>query len=373
MARLRLVLFCGLARALVEREVRVFESRNETVRYLSVVKTSKSWTLVGKRSVVSHKKKVREYLVAWRECDARLRCGDGAALTDASDAVEQNFAHNAAPFLWRGQTWYLGGRDDVRRRGRNGVYLWQPLSRPISAFDGFAASCEEKRPQFKGRCEFDGKFSVAPLRDSFVLYARANLAWDADTRGNFGGRHLQAATFRMSPAFHFESPFQRLRFIGYPETPGTRDNIYFAAVNANPTDTSTLVGLFPVTSPALPEPAIAMAISCDSITFSSLHILRASSDASFGRTRDHPVDGFIVTTRRHNVAFFIQTNVPGIDLRDDLDEGGNTAIVRIDLPFLYLRNLTASALRQLRRDHYDRSSSIPFPCDDLLLEAGDSR
>mmetsp|Transcript_29757 Transcript_29757/g.95990 ORF Transcript_29757/g.95990 Transcript_29757/m.95990 type:complete len:349 (-) Transcript_29757:443-1489(-) len=322
--------------------VRVFEE-NETLRYVSLVRRS----LVGKR--LSGR---REVLVRFRKCDEWLRCRQEKVLS-----APWNVAHNAAAFEVGSKLVFLGGRDDARRKGRDGVYLWPPSR---LAFRGDHRGCEERRPQFFGRCEFDGKFSVAamPMGNDdryFLLYARANLASNA-VRGSFGGRHVQVATFTMAPLFRL-SPFRRLRILNYPDDPGRDDNIYFAAVNRNPVvlgERETFLGLFPVTSPT---PAIAIAVSKDGHTFASMTVLRPSTLTPDGRTRDHPVDGLIVLPDQRLVLVFIQTDVPGIDLgASNATSAPRSRLLRIDLAFDYLANLTKAALAELRSFNFEKKT-----------------
>ena len=394
-----------------ETVVHVFGS-NETIRYLSVLQYSRSsgkvW-VIGKRSW-----RKREYLVSWQNCDASLGClssDKSQALTRYQDKLESNVAHNAAPFEWGTGLSFVGGRDDPFRRGRRGVYLWSPASRPVLAFRGTHDGCEEKRTQFE-YCEFDGRFSIAKRRNTYFLYARANLAGGTDRRGHFGGRHVQTATFTIERQKLTLSPFRRVRILDYPYlNVGNLDNIYFAAVKSNPAEKRTFLGLFPVTSPSFRRSAIAMAVSCDGTTFARLDMLRPSTDTADGRTRDHPVDGFFLieemqsrqkggddgvskvlehTAHSHEngdkeaarVAFFVQANVPGIDLSDRVDDSSSnqrtvppSSIVRIDVPLEYIKNLTTAALHQLRVDHYRSAPSVggggkedapSFPCDHLL-------
>ena len=154
--------------------------------------------------------------------------------------------------------------------------------------------CIEARPQFKGKCEYDGKLS-------FVRMASAgSVVWHVFARTNLkppgGGRFVQVAN-----ASSVQGPygaFQRIQIDGYDE--GGPGNIYFAAVDNNPLDTETMLGLFPVNlgneeegGNGNGESFIALSLSCDGVHWSNLTRL-VWSVGQFGRTWDQPVDGVVL-------------------------------------------------------------------------------
>ena len=154
--------------------------------------------------------------------------------------------------------------------------------------------CIEARPQFNGKCEYDGKLS-------FVRMASAgSVVWHVFARTNLkpygGGRFVQVAN-----ASSVQGPygaFQRVQIDGYDE--GGPGNIYFAAVDNNPLDTETMLGLFPVNlgneeegGNGNGESFIALSLSCDGVHWSNLTRL-VWSVGQFGRTWDQPVDGVVL-------------------------------------------------------------------------------
>ena len=153
--------------------------------------------------------------------------------------------------------------------------------------------CVEARRKFNGICEYDGKIS-------FVRMASAgSVVWHVFTRTNLkphGGRFVQVAS--ASSAQGPYGAFQQIQIDGYDEG-GPGGNIYFAAVDNNPLDTETALGLFPVNlgneedGNGDGESFIALSLSCNGVHWSRLTKL-VWSVGQFGRTWDHPVDGVVL-------------------------------------------------------------------------------
>ena len=153
--------------------------------------------------------------------------------------------------------------------------------------------CVEARPKLNGTCEYDGKIS-------FVRMASAgSVVWHVFTRTNLkphGGRFVQVAS--ASSAQGPYGAFQPIQIDGYDEG-GPGGNIYFAAVDNNPLDTETALGLFPVNlgngedGNGDGESFIALSLSCNGVHWSRLTKLVWSVGQS-GRTWDHPVDGVVL-------------------------------------------------------------------------------
>ena len=153
--------------------------------------------------------------------------------------------------------------------------------------------CVEARPKLNGICEYDGKIS-------FVRMASAgSVVWHVFTRTNLkphGGRFVQVAS--ASSAQGPYGAFQPIQIDGYDEG-GPGGNIYFAAVDNNPLDTETALGLFPVNlgneedGNGDGESFIALSLSCNGVHWSRLTKLVWSVGQS-GRTWDHPVDGVVL-------------------------------------------------------------------------------
>ena len=163
--------------------------------------------------------------------------------------------------------------------------------------------CIEARPTFKGKCVYDGKLS-------FVRMASAgSVVWHVFARANLkplgGGRFVHVAN--ASSAQGPYGAFQRIQIDGYDE--GGPGNVYFAAVDNNPLDTETMLGLFPVNlgneeegGNGDGESFIALSLSCDGVHWSNLTRL-VWSVGMFGRTWDHPVDGVVL--HGDNVYFMV--------------------------------------------------------------------
>ena len=226
----------------------------------------------------------------------------------------------------------------------------------IPAFTGFQQGCVEI---YKPCCEFDSKFSIAPLHDRIFVYARANL------NETGGGRYVQVTSvprreFRTgrSPSgrrsLHWDS-FQLIQFANrhhqtrsplgskratlddnneihnnhvdlslapqcdrqildhYSKYQAHSENdIYLFPVNPHPLNDDILLALFPMT---LNNGCglMAIAISLDGIRFSAPHpILASETFRDVGRTFDHPVDGFLTSRSGlllENIAFLMQINV----------------------------------------------------------------
>ena len=239
-------------------------------------------------------------------------------LEDTSLIIKEPFiAHNFV--LRRVGTRFFGmggiGRKDGAEFAEAGIHLFTADSaaeihsgRWLSSagsliIRGDHPGCIEARPGWNGICEYDGKLS-------FVRMASAgSVVWHVFARTNLkpygGGRFVQVAN-----ASSVQGPygaFQRVQIDGYDE--GGPGNIYFAAVDNNPLDTETMLGLFPVNlgneeegGNGNGESFIALSLSCDGVHWSNLTRL-VWSVGMFGRTWDHPVDGVVL--HGDNVYFMV--------------------------------------------------------------------
>jgi len=217
---------------------------------------------------------------------------------------------------------------------------------------GDHAGCIDLRDGFQGRCEFDGRLSLARSADGRLhVYARANQAVGG------GGRHVQVATSlsgRLKGPF---TPFRPLQIDGYPTPYSTRPgvrvnkyNTYFAAVKANPADNGrTLLGLFPIRTSR--ECFIGMAFSCDGVHFSKMHrFVDSEPSDTNGRGVDHPVDGLIV--RGSFVYVYVHRNVPGVPLAPRSRRSDRASmIVRYALPMADLRRMASELSASCKREH----------------------
>ena len=163
--------------------------------------------------------------------------------------------------------------------------------------------CIEARPGWNGLCEYDGKLSFVRMTSAgsvvWHVFARANLKLHG------GGRFVQVAN--ASSAQGPYGAFQPIQIDGYDE--GGPGNIYFAAVDNNPLDTETMLGLFPVNlgneeegGNGNGESFVALGLSCNGVHWSNLTRL-VWTIGQFGRTLDHPVDGVVL--HRDKVYFMV--------------------------------------------------------------------
>ena len=262
--------------------------------------------------------------VVWRGCDAALRTAGGAPCLAAARRFAvpwpPEVAHNAAIFFVGGEVHAVGGLAGPGRQRRGLVHYSAASLDDLAAGGGRVvargdhAGCVDRRPKQRGACEFDGKVSVAPLGSGVVLFARANLVRRNASTGTFGGRFVQSARARSRE--EGLGPFDLLHVLGYREGSGGRrgpppgDNVYFAAVDANPADESTLLGLFPtvVAEAGRDGAAILAAVSCDGAHFSPPEPLLNSSHVG-GEIVDHVVDG--LARDGDDVLVFVHAGVPG--------------------------------------------------------------
>ena len=170
---------------------------------------------------------------------------------------------------------------------------WLDPASSVIIVRGDHPGCVEARPDFNGICEYDGKISFVRM------VSAGSVVWHVFTRTNLkphGGRFVQVAS--ASSAQGPYGAFQQIQIDGYDEG-GPGGNIYFAAVDNNPLDTETALGLFPVNlgneedGNGDGESFIALSLSCNGVHWSRLTKL-VWSVGQFGRTWDHPVDGVVL-------------------------------------------------------------------------------
>ena len=93
-----------------------------------------------------------------RDCDASLTClATSIPITSIEARTE---AHNAAYFAYGHRIIAMGGRDDLRRKRRNGVYVFRDSTNMSSSYNprrlvirGDHANCTERRKTHAPRCE----------------------------------------------------------------------------------------------------------------------------------------------------------------------------------------------------------------------------
>ena len=108
-----------------------------------------------------------------------------------------------------------------------------------------------------------------------------------------------------------------------------------AAVNPNPVDPETLIGLFPTLSAgkgvAGRKAFVGMAISCDGAHFSSLRPVLRSMEGYMGRTTEHPVDGIVARgdEASHLFQTFCDMSAPTTQLLDNLSGSYTPRVCRM--------------------------------------------
>ena len=160
--------------------------------------------------------------VAYQGCDASLKiCGSEASCVDATTQssfhqgrgmVKEKIDHNLGCHLddSRGvrciggllspptvAATILGARSKVE-------LVAQGVSELGTGFNSSVPGCIELRTH-RGRCEFDGRFSLASLRGRLLLYSRANM----NPKG--GGRYVTVSVLEDDGA---SSPMEPIRFLG---------------------------------------------------------------------------------------------------------------------------------------------------------------
>uniref|UniRef100_A0A7S3K689 Uncharacterized protein n=1 Tax=Aureoumbra lagunensis TaxID=44058 RepID=A0A7S3K689_9STRA len=191
-----------------------------------------------------------------------------------------------------------------------------------NVLDGGHDGCYEARHGFhlinssRKFCQFDGKHSLVHKGSQYYLYSRMNMR-------SRGGRFIQVARSVEDDVTGSWLPYKSISFADYDEHANIRQakkyfgNIYFGAINLNPVNNKTLIGLFPVSAQrktgrtTFEYGYIGMAISCDGIHFSKLVSLIEVPLVLDGRPIDMPVDGFAIS-KNGKISFFVHRNLPGV-------------------------------------------------------------
>ena len=143
-------------------------------------------------------------------------------------------------------------------------------------------------------CEFDGRFSLVRFQGRYLLYGRAN-------PGLHGERYVQVTT---STDLRSWSAFELIDVRGYHHSQG---DMYFFSVQANPTDSQTLVALVPLVHRL--RGCIGLTTSRDGLHWSEIAPL-IRCEVYGERTAHHPVDGILAS--EEHVDIYVHQNVPGI-------------------------------------------------------------
>ena len=299
---------------------------HDASRYLSLLRVPDAWATRPDEHWLFLKNgswpnaALRSSLLAFAGCGPTLKTRDGGSCVRGGVEVLRGAreAHNAAlrfdagPVLWglAGLTSPAHPETELllaRSAPLNGSLATDATTYPRLGYR--AEGCVERRAGKDG-CEYDGRLSLAASGGRAFLYARAN----TNPRG--GGRHVQVARLRRGAW----SPFAPVKFARGAEPPydvlgdGRRAtesaDIYYAAVDANPADEATLLGLFPtvVAEAGRDGAAILAAVSCDGAHFSPPEPLLNSSHVG-GEIVDHVVDG--LARDGDDVLVFVHAGVPG--------------------------------------------------------------
>ena len=326
-------------------DARVVRSFDDERRYLTVVGLGASGlALAARRGAAPSADGPGTYVHVETGCDDAFTCTD----TTTTLFRGRSAAHNLA--LWRDADglYALGGLGNAKQ----GLELRGPVAptpeglaslgrAPTKAtLLGSHASCVDRRPRTGTFCEFDGRVSMVRVSDRVVAYARSNLIRNRTSDGGFGGRHVQAAILESSATF---GPFASINIADYATCVKPGDNIYYAAVAANPVDPSTALGLFPVVhnAPGGDDAFVGLALTCDGVAFSPLKRLLNSTPSSLGRSTDHPVLGLV--SRNDNVFFYVHRGVHGVfDDDKEMERLPPSRVVRYAVSLDRLRAYTAS-------------------------------
>lgn len=174
-------------------------------------------------------------------------------------------------------------------------------------FNGSHPGCTELREGRKmpwvapGICEFDGRLSLAQMFDdgSYLLYARSN------TARHGGGRFVQVTRSARLSLTNW-SAFRPISLEDY--APG-HGELYFFAVQQNPTRPGVLLALFPLVHHS--RACVAMASSLDGVHWTRPTPLRRCN-AIGDRGVDQPVSGGAVLDVTGFVQLYIHRDVPSI-------------------------------------------------------------
>ena len=174
-------------------------------------------------------------------------------------------------------------------------------------------------------CEWDGKLSAARVRGRVALYGRFNTAKQH--------RWVQVA-FAESPRGSFGG-FTPVSVLGWSPCTLRAASVYFAAVNANPVDADSVLGLFPVyyhhpdnSLENMDLCYLGLALSCDGVHFGEMEKLVDLGCGLFNRVVDYPVDGF--GGSGDDVFFYVHRDMPTEDhVRAFGDHGSATLAPRL--------------------------------------------
>ena len=213
--------------------------------------------------------------------------------------TSQSFYHDHYPGLHR----------TVGKIGDDGSIAWSSPELVLDEQKARGLHCLDMRKGVEV-CEFDGKLSATNYRGNTYLFGRANMGKLKNTQleylnlhmvdaGDMGGRHVQFSSHPTDDPNSLK-PFTSLKFEGY--TISNENNIYFMAVMSLRDE--MMVGLMPAVIDG--QSGIFLSHSETGVLWSKPQLIM-ESEAVGPRTRDFPVDGFVVEDYR--LVFSVDHNI----------------------------------------------------------------
>ena len=204
---------------------------------------------------------------------------------------------------------YPGLHRTVGKIGSNGSIAWSSPELILDEQKARGLHCLDMRKGVEV-CEFDGKLSATNYRGSTYLFGRANMGKLKNTQreylnlhmvdaGDSGGRHVQFSSHPIGDPNSL-TPFTSLKFEGY--TISNENNIYFMAVMSLRDE--MMIGLMPAVIEGVS--GIFLSHSVTGALWSKPQLIM-ESEAVGPRTRDFPVDGFVVEDYR--LVFSVDHNI----------------------------------------------------------------
>ena len=204
---------------------------------------------------------------------------------------------------------YPGLHRTVGKIGSDGSVAWSSPELVLDEQKARGLHCLDMRKGVEV-CELDGKLSATNYRGNTYLFGRANMGKLKNTQleyrnlhmvdaGDSGGRHVQFSSHPIDAPNSLE-PFTSLKFEGY--TISNENNIYFMAVMSLRDE--MMVGLMPAVIDG--QSGIFLSHSETGVLWSKPQLIM-ESEAVGPRTRDFPVDGFVVEDYR--LVFSVDHNI----------------------------------------------------------------
>jgi len=213
--------------------------------------------------------------------------------------TSQSFYHDHYPGLHR----------SVGKIGGDGSIAWSSPELVLDEQKARGLHCLDMRKGVEV-CELDGKLSATNYRGNTYLFGRANMGKLKNTQreyqnlhmsdaGDSGGRHVQFSSHPIDDPNSLK-PFTSLKFKDYAIS--NENNIYFMAVMSLRDE--MMVGLMPAVIDG--QSGIFLSHSETGVLWSKPQLIM-ESEAVGPRTRDFPVDGFVVEDYR--LVFSVDHNI----------------------------------------------------------------